>query len=438
MERTNSDFENDNLQDGKLLLKNIFNGINLLFLQQILENEENVRIILKINQELELIDKKANLEKISKILKDAPEIINIMITHNLLELNKEIIELSITYDYSRDSKKKICYNLLKYYKFLLDSEQINAISNFLFVVDPDIFYKYSKNNEIDFEFNKKEVSKLLRNNIDINFIEKYSKDDNITKIIDEGLLEDLIKFNYNLSKFKCLLNSGIFKSEHLSNGIRFSIIKTKVGYFHALSKYCRKNEIRCENIKLTEKMVNNILEHLFFAYFLSPFVDISYFINRDSTIVKYLINKINCLKFETIKEIKNILESGWFHDYIDNYENKSKLVIDIYKLGKYDEFNNCCKKIIKNIDKKYFDPNFISYVQFDIDNYSCKRYANEIMSIIINKQNKLFPTCSICLSNHVSHVLSPCGHTICYECSDKIYKCHICREDIDDAIKFYM
>jgi hypothetical protein len=46
--------------------------------------------------------------------------------------------------------------------------------------------------------------------------------------------------------------------------------------------------------------------------------------------------------------------------------------------------------------------------------------------------------CQICLTNEVSHVMTPCGHTVCEECSKKTgRKCPFCRASCS-VHKFYL
>jgi hypothetical protein len=48
--------------------------------------------------------------------------------------------------------------------------------------------------------------------------------------------------------------------------------------------------------------------------------------------------------------------------------------------------------------------------------------------------------CQICLTNEVSHVLTPCGHTLCGPCSSQLpqQKCPYCRGRIQNAVKFFL
>jgi hypothetical protein len=48
--------------------------------------------------------------------------------------------------------------------------------------------------------------------------------------------------------------------------------------------------------------------------------------------------------------------------------------------------------------------------------------------------------CQICLTNDVSHVLTPCGHTLCGPCSSQLpqQKCPYCRSRFSTAVKFFL
>ncbi len=43
--------------------------------------------------------------------------------------------------------------------------------------------------------------------------------------------------------------------------------------------------------------------------------------------------------------------------------------------------------------------------------------------------------CPICLNNLLQVTLSPCGHMLCFNCSQNIEKCHFCDINIDNKIK---
>jgi len=48
------------------------------------------------------------------------------------------------------------------------------------------------------------------------------------------------------------------------------------------------------------------------------------------------------------------------------------------------------------------------------------------------------PTCSICISESISHTVSPCGHTFCANCIKKMNTtCYLCRGQIKDRIRLY-
>lgn len=46
--------------------------------------------------------------------------------------------------------------------------------------------------------------------------------------------------------------------------------------------------------------------------------------------------------------------------------------------------------------------------------------------------------CNICFERDVNIALNPCGHTYCEECSTKINKCSICRQEIIGKIKIFL
>jgi hypothetical protein len=48
--------------------------------------------------------------------------------------------------------------------------------------------------------------------------------------------------------------------------------------------------------------------------------------------------------------------------------------------------------------------------------------------------------CQICLTDDITHVLVPCGHTFCGTCVNQLQrnKCAMCRANIDKKIKFFV
>lgn len=48
------------------------------------------------------------------------------------------------------------------------------------------------------------------------------------------------------------------------------------------------------------------------------------------------------------------------------------------------------------------------------------------------------PTCSICITEAISHTVSPCGHTFCANCIKKMNTtCYLCRGQIKDRIRLF-
>ena len=48
--------------------------------------------------------------------------------------------------------------------------------------------------------------------------------------------------------------------------------------------------------------------------------------------------------------------------------------------------------------------------------------------------------CKICLERPADHIFIPCGHRCCAACLPKVRqaaKCHICRQGVNNAVRFY-
>ena len=48
--------------------------------------------------------------------------------------------------------------------------------------------------------------------------------------------------------------------------------------------------------------------------------------------------------------------------------------------------------------------------------------------------------CQICISEDITHVLVPCGHTFCGTCVEQLQrnKCPMCRTNIEKKVKFFV
>jgi hypothetical protein len=54
-----------------------------------------------------------------------------------------------------------------------------------------------------------------------------------------------------------------------------------------------------------------------------------------------------------------------------------------------------------------------------------------------NALNTTEPLCSICLTEAVTIVFAPCGHTFCQNCSKRTISCHMCRQFVTSRIRVY-
>lgn len=55
-----------------------------------------------------------------------------------------------------------------------------------------------------------------------------------------------------------------------------------------------------------------------------------------------------------------------------------------------------------------------------------------------NIQRAAAPTCTICMTKEVSHVVAPCGHTFCEDCCrTQMTACYICRVQVRDRMRLY-
>ena len=112
------------------------------------------------------------------------------------------------------------------------------------------------------------------------------------------------------------------------------------------------------------------------------------------------------LKDEKFKDIKNILESI-SDDKLLSIETQIEKEIN-NRVAKIEEEHRQSSRILK--------------------------YMSEAFSI--TKNINLPPMCCICLTQPVSVVCNPCGHTFCANCISKT-RCYICREKIKDLTNVF-
>jgi hypothetical protein len=74
-----------------------------------------------------------------------------------------------------------------------------------------------------------------------------------------------------------------------------------------------------------------------------------------------------------------------------------------------------------------------------VEAYKKWQVLREIISVqqmFVEKPQE--PICSICVSDPISHTISPCGHTFCTSCIKKMnLSCYICRGTIRDRVRLF-
>jgi hypothetical protein len=65
-------------------------------------------------------------------------------------------------------------------------------------------------------------------------------------------------------------------------------------------------------------------------------------------------------------------------------------------------------------------------------------FLREILSVQQLMSDKKDPTCSICLSEPVTHCVAPCGHTFCTGCVKRLtMSCYLCRGSVRERVKLF-
>jgi hypothetical protein len=116
--------------------------------------------------------------------------------------------------------------------------------------------------------------------------------------------------------------------------------------------------------------------------------------------------------------------------------NIKKWIVDIPDIIKNNKDLNLIHDTIVKQLQDYFDKhNYLSLLRDYKKSYIDFLYIMTYSDNIFKKQNK----CTICLTNDITHTLSPCGHCFCLECSYKIQlnRCHICRQINKTIVKLH-
>lgn len=282
---------------------------------------------------------------------------------------------------------------------------------------------YTNNNNYNDDYNniciiKKEILKYLDcNEIDL---DKYFLVDNM----NEYIKKDDINMACILSEIHLILKDtdiNNITNEELLNKIN-DIKKTNITSIP---------DIKNTDLVLIRDELNNLS-------------------NKKQT--NYINNTLNVL-FEFKK--KYFKEQEYMLELEKEYTNKIEINLSNLKI-----INTMLDKILLNQKNNInHDKNIIEKIKElskllknDSDlNYIKKRYMNQrvLMNeylLVIRHINCFNNTnlCKICLSNPINYYIIPCGHTACYECLQKqkniqtIFKCSICRENINNIHKLYI
>jgi len=77
----------------------------------------------------------------------------------------------------------------------------------------------------------------------------------------------------------------------------------------------------------------------------------------------------------------------------------------------------------------------------EFNNEELKKYLPEkivIEPMSPEEEESIYKTCKVCMCNEKNTVFIPCGHICCcYDCSQKLEKCPICRAKITTVVKTF-
>lgn len=112
----------------------------------------------------------------------------------------------------------------------------------------------------------------------------------------------------------------------------------------------------------------------------------------------------------------------------------------ISSLTTNDELPQLLDSFSRYLEKAFQESKFEETYKTLIELYKKWSYMREIIALqqTVSDTNVSDPLCSICLTEGVSHVIVPCGHTFCTSCSRKMnMTCYVCRGSIREKIKLF-
>jgi len=181
-------------------------------------------------------------------------------------------------------------------------------------------------------------------------------------------------------------------------------------------------------------------------------------LNYSSTDVTDIISKMNSDMTKIQKSIdelkseydKYIQFEKRCCEYIDSYIKQKVLINNIsgdmiifsldFDRSLLHEDNNVHSNILKlqNKAKSKMDElsNEINLKKTKIDNFR-RLIFNSVDESVAKKMTDDY-LCQICFTNKITTCLTPCGHTFCVKCSEKMTDCANCRSRIKKKIKMFI
>jgi hypothetical protein len=75
-----------------------------------------------------------------------------------------------------------------------------------------------------------------------------------------------------------------------------------------------------------------------------------------------------------------------------------------------------------------------------VEAYKKWQVLRELVSLpaIANHSGAQEPTCTVCLTDPITHAIAPCGHTFCTQCVRRMaHQCYVCRGQAREKLKLY-
>ncbi len=179
-----------------------------------------------------------------------------------------------------------------------------------------------------------------------------------------------------------------------------------------------------------------------------------------------VLNKINDKKKEVEKLLKINNYIKLLDNYITNVESISKSleeinndteccvinnianedITSVFTTNKFTDIKNTIMEQVTTINETKLKLTDLSYIiNLKISNYDnlLNEYKNMVKNILADESNtcKIMNDmlCTICYEKEINKCITPCGHTICNDCSVKLNgKCFICNQKYTSVVKLFI